>query len=193
MLDLEKEKFKYVLNKIKTLLSKKYDKTGGTLNTTEYNGLKLKRANSNNGGSAISFENANGVLGRMGFNSNKAFTVTKATGQDGQADLLGIEKDGTVNFFNEVIVSKSSGATYFRFRRTDTGVGIRFGVALNGTKAGLYSENLEKWILSCEGNDIVFDGKASSASVLTDETTTVTATDIGNISTILDAINGEVI
>ena len=173
-------------------MDNKFSKTGGTIETNGYHGIMLKR-NSSNGGSSIRFENKDGILGTVGFGSTKSFIITKDTGQDGKADLIEIKNDGTVNFFNEVIVSKNSGATYFRFRRTDTGVGIRFGVAQNGTKAGIYSENLEKWILSCEGDYIFLDGKSKSAEQLTDGTITITASDIGNISAILDAINGEVI
>lgn len=165
----------------------KYPKTGGVLNILTYIGMRLKR-NTANGGAAIRFENSDGILGTIGFGSTKSFIITKDTGTDGHADLIEISNDGTSKFFNEVVVERSTGPTFFRFRRTDTGVGLRFGVAQSGIRAGLYSENLAKWILYCENNDIIFDGKAKSAEQLTDGTTTITVEDIANKSYVDNAI-----
>lgn len=83
--------------------------TGGTLTTGSYNGLIIKRSDSN--GSSISYSNSAGNLGRIGFGSGGALVITNGTGADGTANMLGITKDGVVTVYNNLSPSTNNART----------------------------------------------------------------------------------
>ncbi len=57
------------------------------------------------------------------------------------------------NFFNFTVspyLSQSSGDTYYRSKRTDTGVETMFGVGAGGTNHGIYSTKLNTWLIHAD-------------------------------------------
>ena len=49
--------------------------------------------------------------------------------------------------------------TYYVARRTDTGITVRFGIASAGTTHGIWSDKLNKWIVSASDSTVFVDGK----------------------------------
>lgn len=60
--------------------------------------------------------------------------------------------------------SKAAG---IKCERTDTSVGLYFGVGSNGTTHGIYSYKHSKWMAYSDGTNILFNGKANSANSAT--------------------------
>ena len=79
-----------------------------SIQSSEYNGLIIKR--NAIAGSSILFTNSNGNLGKVGFTSEKIFTVSGGTTTDGVADLLGIEANGKATFSNDVTAPEFIGS-----------------------------------------------------------------------------------
>lgn len=79
--------------------------TGGTLTTSAYNGLTIKR--SNTGGSSIHYSNSSGTLGKIGFASNKDLII--GNGNDGESNLFKISgTDYTATAYGNVVPSTTN-------------------------------------------------------------------------------------
>lgn len=79
--------------------------TGGTLTTSAYNGLTIKR--SNTGGSSICYSNSSGTLGKIGFASNKDLII--GNGNDGESNLFKISgTDYTATAYGNVVPSTTN-------------------------------------------------------------------------------------
>lgn len=81
--------------------------TGGTLTTSAYNGLTIKRSDTN--GSSIQFSNSSGVLGKIGFASDKKLII--GNGTDGTANVLQITSDGQMTVYNNITPSTNNTRT----------------------------------------------------------------------------------
>lgn len=78
---------------------------GGTLTTSAYNGLTIKRSGTN--GSSIHYSNSSGTLGKIGFGSNKDLII--GNGNDGDANLLKISgTDYTATAYGNVVPSTNN-------------------------------------------------------------------------------------
>lgn len=87
---------KYVDNQLKGYLPL----SGGTLTTSQFNGLQIKRSDTS--GSSMLFSNSTGSLGHIGFTSSGTLVVTKGSGTAGTADLLAIDNTGVMTAFNHI-------------------------------------------------------------------------------------------
>lgn len=81
--------------------------TGGTLTTSAYNGLTIKRSDTY--GSSIQFSNSSGVLGKIGFASDKKLII--GNGTDGTANVLQITSDGQMTVYNNITPSTNNTRT----------------------------------------------------------------------------------
>ena len=75
-----------------------YSTSGGTLTTSQFYGVTIKRSDTN--GSATQYSNSSGALGGIGFSSTKDFVVSLGTGTDG--DLMKITSAKAVTFGGSV-------------------------------------------------------------------------------------------
>ena len=84
--------------------------TGGTLTTSQYNGLTIKR--SDGSGSSIHFSNSTGTLGKIGFNGSGDLIIGDTN--DGTANFLSISNsDKSVSLFGDIKFS-SAKAIYWK-------------------------------------------------------------------------------
>lgn len=80
--------------------------SGGTLTTTAYNGITLKRSDSN--GSSILYANSAGNLGRIGFIAGGDMVMTNGTGTDGTANMLKITSAGAMTVYGALSPSTNN-------------------------------------------------------------------------------------
>ena len=64
----------------------------------------------------------------------------------------------------DIKVSKSSGDTYFRAIRSDTGTEVYFGVGSGGANHGVWSSKMNKWLVYSDGTNGYLNGNATSAT-----------------------------
>lgn len=83
--------------------------SGGTLTTTAYNGITLKRSDSN--GSSILYANSAGNLGRIGFIAGGDMVMTNGTGTDGTANMLKITSAGAMTVYGALSPSTNNANT----------------------------------------------------------------------------------
>lgn len=74
-------------------------------------------------------------------------------------DTAGARADltlGTV-YVTDSLVSRSTGDTYWRAKRTDTGTEVMFGVGAGGINHGVYSKTLGRWLIYGDAQDTRID------------------------------------
>lgn len=64
----------------------------------------------------------------------------------------------------DMYVTKGSGDTYFRAKRSDTGVEALFGVGGGGTNHGIYSMKMGKWLVYSDGTNGYLNGNATNVT-----------------------------
>ena len=112
--------------------------SGGTLTTSTYNGLVIKRSDTN--GSSIAFSNSKGTLGKIGFASNGDLIITNGTAADGTSNMLRISSGGTATFTNNILPSTNNtrtlGSTTYKWSNVyaTTFTGALSGNASTATK-----------------------------------------------------------
>lgn len=112
--------------------------SGGTLTTSTYNGLVIKRSDTN--GSSIAFSNSEGTLGKIGFALEGDLIITNGTGADGTSNMLRISSSGTATFTNNILPSTNNtrtlGSTTYKWSNVyaTTFTGALSGNASTATK-----------------------------------------------------------
>ena len=64
----------------------------------------------------------------------------------------------------DMYVTKSSGDTYFRAKRSDTGTEVMFGVGSGGANHGIYSMKMNKWLVYSDGTNGYLNGNATNVT-----------------------------
>lgn len=112
--------------------------SGGTLTTSTYNGLVIKRSDTY--GSSIAFSNSEGTLGKIGFALDGDLIITNGTGADGTSNMLRINSSGTATFTNNILPSTNNtrtlGSTTYKWSNVyaTTFTGALSGNASTATK-----------------------------------------------------------
>lgn len=92
--------------------------SGGTLTTSQYDGLTIAR----NGtyGSSVLYKNSEGDLGHLGFGGAGDLIITNATGTLGQANMLRVSSIGVVTIYNNLAPSTDNsynlGSSGYKFK-----------------------------------------------------------------------------